>query len=138
MAKKQIIPRNIYDEVVDEGIRFEDPSLTWQDEADACDVNKILKDYDRTGMIRHMNSKSPQYGDFSNLPNNLHEAFMAVEAANLAFKQLPAKLREEINNDPRQLDSYLANPANKEKLVKLGLMHEVVKTEEPQKEAPKE
>lgn len=41
--------------------------------------------------------------DLSNMPHDLTEAFARVESAWDSFQQLPAKAREELSNDPRNL-----------------------------------
>lgn len=44
-------------------IIFTDPSLTRGSFKDECDVNRIVANYRRTGLINHVGKRTPQYGD---------------------------------------------------------------------------
>nr|QJB19949.1 MAG: internal scaffolding protein [Microvirus sp.] len=51
-----------------------------------------------------MTSATPHYGDFSNMPTSLTEAFQIMEKAEEAFASLPLEFRRELDHDPRNLE----------------------------------
>lgn len=51
-----------------------------------------------------LTSKTPRYGDFTEAPQTLMEAFEVVHRANEAFLSLPVEFRRELDHDPRNLD----------------------------------
>ena len=59
-------------------VAFSQPPKTRQSFKDECDVNRIVDNYARTGMVNHVPRVEPQYGD--NPEQNLFEA-ACVQAA---------------------------------------------------------
>lgn len=84
------------------------PSLTRQEFADECDINKIMASYEKTGVISHQNQRQPLYLDLENVPD-LAEAMQIVDTAKTAFMTLPANVRREFDNDPVQFVQYVQN-----------------------------
>lgn len=105
----------------------DDPSMTQQQFADECDINHIMKRYEKTGEIVHRNSKQGVYADFSEI-KNYHEMMDQVLYAQEAFLTLPAKIRARFRNDPGQLLSFLDDSKNLKEAEELGLL-EIVKPE---------
>lgn len=93
-------------------VSFENsPSLTKSEQAQACDTNHILERFVRTGVIDHVQTHEPQYGDFENF--DFHAMQNKVAAATQMFEELPAKVRaSEFNNDPAQFIEFIAHQAN--------------------------
>jgi len=102
------------------GLNCKDPSLTKQSEMDACDVNLILKRYERTGALPDMIKENPQWGDFSALPD-FQEAQAIVIHATAQFEALDAHVRARFANDPAQFLAFATDKANLEEMRKLGL-----------------
>lgn len=98
------------------------PSMTRQSEMAACDINNIIKDFQLTGQVQHINrqAQSGMYADLTTMPD-FQEALHIVQRAEEAFASLPAKVRSELGNDPAQFLAYIADPANKERLYEWGL-----------------
>lgn len=88
------------------GFHTEGPSLTRQEFAAECDINNIMAQYEKTGVVSHVNNTTPQYLDVSETPDNLAEAMAAVEAAKTSFMTLPANVRKEFDNDPVKFVEY--------------------------------
>jgi len=44
-------------------VSFSEPGLTRQSFKDECDINRIVDQYTRTGLVPHVVRRSPQYGD---------------------------------------------------------------------------
>jgi phage internal scaffolding protein len=84
-----------------------------------CDINTVVERYLRTGLMPQLGT--PMYGDFTNVVS-YQEAQDAVIAANAAFETLPSKVRERFSNNPGKLLEFLADEANKDEAVKLGLI----------------
>lgn len=96
-------------------------SLTHQSEAPACDINNIMKKYEKTGILEHRNTFEGKYGDFTDAPMDYHESMNSVLAAQQMFSSLPSKIRSRFGNDPGAFVDFVGNPENIEELQKMGL-----------------
>lgn len=99
---------------------FKKPSRTRDSSKDSTDINLIMRKYEKTGLITHLNKRNAVFGDFSNV-QDYQTACQAVIEANNAFMTIPARVRARFGNDPGQLIAFLANPANDKEAVQLGL-----------------
>lgn len=106
------------------------PSMVDQSMRDEVDVNYIMARFKKTGQIAHLSGKQGGYGDFSMMPTNLLDAQLAVKQAAEMFMSLPAVIREKFNNDPVELERYLADPRNRSEAIKYGLLLPSVGDEE--------
>lgn len=99
------------------------PSMTKQEFVKECDINNILKQYSQTGMLRHV-SANASAGAYQDLPDGLdfQQALHIVEEGRAAFMSLPSKVRSRFGNQPEQFLAFLADPANRDEAVKLGLV----------------
>ncbi|WNK13740.1 MAG: internal scaffolding protein [Microvirus sp.] len=95
-------------------------SLTKQSFADDCDINNIMRKYERTGVLDHVGMTVPQYGEYMG-SMSYQESLNAILYAQDQFSDLPAELRARFGNDPAQLLAFVEDPANLEEGVKLGL-----------------
>lgn len=114
------------------GELVKEPSLTKQDQADACDINRIIRQYSATGVWTHVNERAQQgaYADLSNAPD-YQDALNVIARANEAFESLPAIVRERFMNDPARFLDFMADPSNVEEAIKLGLAERVPDPIEP-------
>lgn len=94
---------------------------TQQSHQQECDINRIVGKYMQTGLIDHVNSQEPRYGDFS-APQDFHHALNAVRAAQSDFAALPAELRALCDNNTEKFLELLDDPSKQEILEKYGLM----------------
>ena len=103
--------------------KVEGPSRTKQSFRDECDINGIMKKFEKTGLLEHVNEHRGDYGDFTDVPQNYHEALSQVVAAEQMFMTLPAKVRARFRNDPGEFLAAVdsADPAVQGELVRLGL-----------------
>ena len=99
-----------------------EPSLTKQAFVKECDINTILAQFAKTGVISHINQNAPKYIDMAVLPTDYHEACNLVFAAHEMFLDLPAAVRDRFENDPEKLLAFLADDANYDEAVRLGLV----------------
>lgn len=87
-----------------------------------CDINNIVKRWkDGVQPPSWMTSKTPRYGDFSDMPVSFMEAFDIMARAEDAFNSLPLAMRHELDHDPRNLDK-----APRELFERFGLLKKPV------------
>lgn len=88
--------------------------------AQDCDINLIMSRYVKTGVIEHLNPLVSSFSDVSSLGDYSAMRF-ALSAAEDAFMQLPARVRELVGNDPARFLDFVSDPANLSAIVDLGL-----------------
>lgn len=98
------------------------PSRTKQSFVAECDINNILKSYSKTGQLRHVSAKAAA-GAYLDLPDDLdfQTALDTVLKGETAFATLPSQVRTRFNNDPQEFLMFMADPANQEEAIKMGL-----------------
>lgn len=99
---------------------FTKPSMAKQSFRDECDINNVLKKYNKTGQLPDLIKQNPQYGDFSEAPD-YQDALNLVILAEQQFNALPAHARKRFNNDPAEFLAFVHNSDNAEEMVSLGL-----------------
>lgn len=102
-------------------IKVDPKLLTRKEPKDQCDVNKIVANARRGMPPSWLARGQPVYIDASELPRDLTAAYEQVQRAEEAFSALPAAVRTAMDNDPRALEGWLADPDNRELAVKHGL-----------------
>ena len=95
--------------------------LTEQSHKDECDMNYILKEYTKTGYIRHAKENEGRYDDIS--VQDFQDAMFKVAEANNLFNALPAGIRKEFGQDPAAFLGFVQNPDNAGRLQELGIIH---------------
>lgn len=97
-------------------------SMTKQSFKEECDINNIIRQFSATGIVTHINEKAAQ-GDYVDLPDPLdyQESLNIVIAAQASFDGLPSSVRNRFGNDPTQFLAFLADPANQDEAIRLGL-----------------
>ena len=93
--------------------------LTEQNHKDETDINNIVRKYNKTGLIDHLNQFEKQYGDMTGY--DYQEAMNTVAAANTMFEGLPSSIRNKFDNDPAKFINFVDDEANADKLVEMGL-----------------
>lgn len=98
------------------------PSMTKQSFVAECDINNILKQYKRSGIISHINAKAAQ-GSYQDLPDQVdyQEALNTVIRAEASFETLPSSVRDRFGNDPAKFLEFLQDPKNQDEAIALGL-----------------
>lgn len=94
--------------------------MTEQSHKNECDVNLIIKKYDRNGLIDHISRMEARFGDATAL--EFKEAMDLVTGATDMFNNLPAEIRGRFQNNPENLIGFMDNPDNREEAIKLGLI----------------
>lgn len=98
------------------------PSMARQEFRDQCDINNILKQFKRTGIISHISAQQAQ-GSYEDLPDPMEyqDALNAVLIAQESFATLPSKVRNRFENDPQAFLAFMSDPKNAEEMYDLGL-----------------
>lgn len=99
----------------------EDPEMTKQSFKDECDINFILRDYERSGVVRSLNKARAVFADVSEL-GDYADALMVVQEAEEAFMALPAKTRKVFNHSPAEFLDAAHDPDKRDLLVQAGLI----------------
>lgn len=122
-------------------------SATRQEFADECDINNLMAQYEKTGILpSSMNNNVPQYLDVTDIPD-YRETLDMLNEASAAFMALPAIVRKEFDNDPIQFVEFARDPENlpqmrtwglapPEKVPEPPMKVEVVNTPPPEPKAP--
>jgi phage internal scaffolding protein len=98
------------------------PGVTRQSFKAECDINNIMRRFDKEGVITHLNHVKAHYADVCDVPS-YRESLNRVNAVRVIFDDLPAILRADFDNDPAIfLDAV--NAATDDELLEWGLMSE--------------
>lgn len=98
-----------------------EPSLTRQEFAAECDINSLMSQFEKTGILpTNLATQPPRYLDVSDVPD-LPTALNMLNDATAAFMALPAIVRRDFDNDPVKFIHFAENPDNVEKMRSWGL-----------------
>lgn len=92
---------------------------TKQSESAAVDVNRIVAQFDRTGVLPQV--RPGQFLDVSAV-GDYREALEEVRLAESFFSSLPAAIRTEFANDPAAFLDFAVDPANRGRMQELKLI----------------
>jgi len=90
-------------------------SRTKQEFVRETDINNIVK----YPMLE--NTEALTYADLTS-PPNLREIFKSVHEVKETFAQLPSDIRKLMNNDPAQMESFIADKKNHKTLIDQGIL----------------
>ena len=96
-------------------------TATKQSFKEDCDINRIMARWMKGEHPMHIAKIQPIFGGFHPAAD-LQEAFEVVANAEEAFAALPAAVRDAVENDPRNLEAFLADEANAEFLAAQGVL----------------
>lgn len=96
-----------------------EPTRTEQSHKQQTDMNYILKDYSRTGIIKHAHTNQGQYDDVSSI--DFQQAQNIVADAKSMFEGLPALTRKEFNGDVSRFLEFVRNPENGAQMQEMGI-----------------
>lgn len=124
--------RSAYGPKARTGINITEPSLTKQSFTKECDINNILKKYQKTGAVDHVNKHEATYGYASSM--DFTEAMETVAKGQTMFDQLPSSIRTKFENDPAKFLDFVQDEKNKEEMQELGLAHKTKDKNEKEQE----
>jgi len=97
------------------------PSVTRQSFKQECDINHIMKKYQKTGLVDHVTRFQGNYDDLTGSPD-YHEAMNKIITANDAFSTLPSSVRTRFHNNPAEFLDFVSNPDNMPEMEAMGLI----------------
>lgn len=83
------------------------------------DINWIMRQYVKTGLIDHFSKHAGEYGFASSV--DFHGAMNIVSKADSMFEDLPGAVRNRFNGDPAEFLDFVQDPENAEEMIELGL-----------------
>ena len=95
-------------------------SLAKQSFQKECDINNIMRKFEKTGQIPHLNTHTGGYGHYIGF-EDYHTSLNKILAADEAFASLPAHVRTKFQNDPAQFLEFAQNPQNLPQMREMGL-----------------
>ena len=93
---------------------------TEQHHKNECDVNQIIRKYDKTGLITHITRFEAKFGDLSG--HDFKTMQDQVAAAAVMFQALPSEIRNKFDNNPADLLTFMDNPNNRKAAIEMGLI----------------
>lgn len=84
------------------------------------DINVVMKQFERTGMLPSGRTDPPHYGDFTSY-SDYHTSMNQIMQAQAGFMELPAPVRLRFNNDPGEFIDFAEDPDNFDEMVEMGL-----------------
>lgn len=96
-------------------------TMTEQSHSKSCDINNIMKKYQKTGLVDHVREFGAMYVDLPPQADFQHH-MEVVTAVKTIFGDLPSSLRNRFSNDPGLFLAFCADPVNADELVELGLV----------------
>jgi hypothetical protein len=101
------------------------PVLTDQSDKKSSDINTIMANYAKTGLLPVQQEKIAQYIDNTEIPS-LEQAHDLIREAQEQFIALPSDIRKLMDNDPRKLQGFISNPENRTMLENYGILKKQV------------
>lgn len=86
-----------------------------------CDINFIVSQFEKTGLVSHTNERTPQYLDVSAVPD-FQKAHDFVAGASSMFFSLPENIQIRFERNPAKLMEFMSDIRNRDEAVKLGLI----------------
>jgi hypothetical protein len=130
-------PVNWTGEILDlkTGELVKEPSMTKQSFKEECDINTIVRRFEATGQIDHINQAAAK-GLYTDLPDglDLQSALDQVKQAEAAFMALPAAARAHFDNDPVLFVEAMSNPTSQD--LEILDKHGLAKIRRPDPEPP--
>lgn len=94
---------------------------TKQSMKDECDVNRIIGNYAKTGLLTPVSEDPGIYVDVSEM-GDYKEALAQIDRAQSMFGMLPSRIRAKFGNDPATFLDYASDGNNTEDLIEMGLL----------------
>jgi phage internal scaffolding protein len=110
-------------------------SLTEQHHKQACDINHLLRRYQKTGLLDHVNRYQGRYEDVSTI-EDYQTSLNTIAAAHECFDSLPSSIRKKFSNDPQVFLDFVSVDENIPELIEMGLIQSSAAEVVPSADAP--
>ncbi len=107
---------------------------TRQSEAKATNINTIMKQYDRTGLLP-VDGGEALFADVSDVPD-YRTSLNLITRADEMFMQLPADVRARFDNEPAIFLDFTSDPENRDEMIEMGLLPKPVVDPAPRVDPP--
>lgn len=104
-------------------------SLTKQSFTAECDINNIMRKYQKTGAIDHVNKHEASYGYATS--DDFQSALETIRTGQTMFDELPSSIRTKFDNDPAKFLDFVQDQNNAGEMVELGLAHKLQQDQPP-------
>lgn len=101
--------------------------FTEQNHKKECDINEIIKKYDRTGLIVHTQDLEAKFGDVTGVEFQKMQNIVAESKSK--FEQFPVHIKKRFDNDVGKLLEFMEYEGNRDEAIELGL----IKKDTPEK-----
>jgi len=98
-------------------------SLTKQSFTEECNINNIMKKYQKTGAIDHVNKHEASYGYATS--DDFQTSLEIVARGRDMFNELPSSIRTKFDNDPAKFLDFVQDNKNIKEMQELGLAHKL-------------
>lgn len=98
------------------------PVMAQQQFKAECDINNIVNNYAKTGLLPQNIKSGGQFADFSNIRDYQGMLDTILQAEN-TFMQLDPQIRSRFENNPGKLIEFIQKKQNYDEGVKLGLFN---------------
>lgn len=105
---------------LESGLTCKDKSLTQQNQAKEADINFIVRQFGLTGELPPAGRRPLLVQDVEE-PMEFRDVLEAVRLGDEAFLQLPEWVRHHFNDSPLEFLQFAEDPANVDKLIRMGL-----------------
>lgn len=109
--------------------------ITKQSHKDECDIYRILNQYQRTGILTHVQSARATYEDLPD-PIDYQTSLHIIMESEQAFQALPAKVRAHFDNDPGAFLASFADPKQHDTLREFGFLKPLEAVQEALSDPP--
>ena len=94
--------------------------VTEQSHKNQCDVNNIIKKYNKNGLISHVSSMKAEFGDVPLVDyKEMQDRLVKMQGE---FSKLPGEVKKRFGNSPFNLIAFMEDAGNREEAIKLGLI----------------
>lgn len=116
-----------YEKTEDMKLHTGSESKVQQHFKDEVDINKMIKKYKKTGLMRGISPDKMRFGDFSNVPDYMTLRNKVINIEQL-FMKYPSEVRARFDNDASKFVEFMQNSDNFAEAVKLGIVDRDVST----------
>jgi len=99
---------------------YSDELMTEQHHKETCDIHTIMRKYEKTGILEHTAKYGPQYANYVGAPD-FKQAMDYIANAHSLFNQVPAKIRDQFDNDAGKYLEFMTDEGNFEQIKQMGL-----------------
>lgn len=94
--------------------------FTEQGHKKECDINEIIKKFNKTGLFEHVTRFEMKFGDMSGA--DFYSMQQKIAQAKSSFENLPLDIKKRFKNDPGALLDFMDDPGNRDEAIELGLI----------------